>query len=199
MPSPDDPRGHGAALGERLQAAREAAATDIGGYDERRLIKIELTQAVTPEDIARASGNIEVVSQEEGTLVLAFASEAQLETFEAKLASLAAGQRPTYVNLLYALEDLDHWTPEDRTGWALGHDGFPDEEAFVIDVELWPLSRERDAVRLRETFEAWMGNYIPKSQNRLALLRPHDTLQSQWRRGGTWKTARDPARASARD
>ena len=157
VPPPDDPRGHGAALGERLQAAREAAATDIGGYDERRLIKIELTQAVTPEDIARASGNIEVVSQEEGNLVLAFATERQLETFEARLASLAAGQRPSYVNLLYALENLDHWTPEDRTGWALGRDGFPDEETFFIDVELWPLSREHDAGRLRETFEAWVA------------------------------------------
>jgi len=137
---PDNPRQHGAALGGRLQAAREAAATDIGGYDERRLIKIELTQALTPEDIARASGNIEVVSQEEGTLVLAFATEAQLETFEARLASLAAGQRPSYVNLLYALENLDHWTPEDRTGWALGRDGFPDEETFVVAAELRPLS-----------------------------------------------------------
>ena len=33
---PDDPRRHGAMLGERLQEAREMAETDIGGYDDRR-------------------------------------------------------------------------------------------------------------------------------------------------------------------
>ena len=48
-------------LGERLQAAREAAASDLGGYDERRLIKIELAQTVSPEDVTRASGDIEWV------------------------------------------------------------------------------------------------------------------------------------------
>ena len=153
---PDNPRQHGAVLGQRLQAAREAAATDIGGYDERRLIKIELSQTVSPEDIARASAGIEVVSQEEGTLVLAFATDAQLEAFEARLASLAAGRQVSYVNLLYALQDLDHWTPDDRTGWALHRDGFPDDEPIVIDAELWPLSREQDAIRLRSAFEAWV-------------------------------------------
>ena len=97
------------------------------------------------------------MSQEDGTLILAFATEAQLEAFEAKLASLAAGEHVTYVNLLYALQDLDHWTSEDRTGWALGRDGLPDEETFVIDVELWPLNREGDATRLRRAFEAWVS------------------------------------------
>ena len=53
---PDDPRSHGAELRSRLQAARNAVADDLGGYDERRLIKIELTEKVSPDEIARASG-----------------------------------------------------------------------------------------------------------------------------------------------
>ena len=54
--APDDPRRHGATLGERLEAARQLAETDIGGYDERRLIKITLTDKIQPEQVAQASG-----------------------------------------------------------------------------------------------------------------------------------------------
>lgn len=156
VPPPDDPRGHGAILGERLQAARAAAATDVGGYDERRLIKITLTDKIQPEEVARASAGVEIVSQEEGTLLLAFATEQELEEFEAKLARLAAGEGVTYLNVIYALRDLDHWSPEDRTGWALRRDGFPDAEPFVIDVELWPLARGNHMIRMRRAFEAWV-------------------------------------------
>ena len=152
-----DPRGHGAALGERPQSARRMAETDVGGYDQRRLIKITLTDKVQPEQIAQASAGVEIVSQEEGTLLLAFATEQQLEDFEAKLARLAVGQRATYQNVLYALQDLDHWSPEDRAGWALRRDGFPDTELFAIDVELWPLARGIDMDRMRRAFETWIG------------------------------------------
>ena len=106
IPSPDDPQHHGAVLGGRLQAAREAVATDLGGYDDRRLIKLQLSQKVSPEDIARASSGIEVVSQEEGTLILAFATDTQLDEFEAKLTRLAGGEQVTYQNLLYALPGI---------------------------------------------------------------------------------------------
>ena len=157
---PDDPRGHGAALRSRLQAAREAVVDDLGGYDERRLIKMELTEKVSPEEIARASGGLEIVSQEEGTLVLAFATEAELEAFEAKLlGQLAAGERVTYQALMYALRSFDRWTPDDRTGWALRGDGFPRDEPFLIDAELWPLTRGTEADRLRSAFEAWIRDH----------------------------------------
>ena len=153
---PDNPREHGAMLGERLQAARERAETDIGGYDERRLIKIALTDKIQPEQVARASADVEIVSQEEGTLLLAFATEQQLEDFEAKLASLAVGEGVTYQNVFYALQDLGHWSPEDRAGWALRRDGFPDTELFAIDVELWPVARGNHMDRMRRAFETWV-------------------------------------------
>ena len=86
---PDDPRRHATVLRERLQAARAAAATeDVGGYDERHLIKITLAAKVSPEDVAKATGNVHVVSQEDDTLLLAFGSDEQLTAFETKLDSL---------------------------------------------------------------------------------------------------------------
>ena len=155
---PDDPRRHGALLGERLRSARQRAETDLGGYDDRSLIKITLTDKIQPEQVARASANVDIVSQEEdGTLLLAFATEQQLEEFEAKLADLAVGEGVTYQNVLYALQDLDHWSPDDRTGWALGRDGFPGAEPFAIDVELWPLARGNHMDRMRRALEAWVG------------------------------------------
>ena len=153
---PVDPKGHGAKLRERLRVAREGSADELGRYDERKLIKITLSERVLPEDIARASANIEVVSQEEETLLLAFASEAQLEEFEAKLSSLAGGEPVTYTRLLYALQDLDRWSPADRTGWALRRDEFPGVEPFVIDVELWPLPQVAQARQQRDEFEDWL-------------------------------------------
>ena len=154
--APDDPRRHAATLGERLEAARQLADTDIGGYDERRLIKITLTDKIQPEQVAQASAGVDIVSQEEDTLLLAFATEHQLEEFEAKLAGLAAGEGITYQNVIYALQDLDHWSPEDRAGWALQRDGLPDTEFFAIDVELWPLVRGNHMDRMRRAFEAWI-------------------------------------------
>lgn len=154
---PDDPQGHAKLLGRRFRAELETPPTDLGGYDERRLIKISLNQTISPEDVAKASGGIEIVSQEDGTLVLAFATAAQLEEFEARLSRLATGGEVTYENLLYALQDFDRWTPRDRTGFALKRHGLPDSESFSIDAELWPLGLQSDATRQREAFEGWVG------------------------------------------
>lgn len=154
---PDDPQAYAELLGRRFHAERTAAPTDIGGYDERRLIKISLSQKISPEEVAKASGGIEVVSQEEGTLVLAFATDAQLEEFEARLSSLAVGDHVTYKNLLYALQDFDRWTRDDRTGFALKRHRFPTTESFAIDAELWPLSLQNDSTRQREAFADWVA------------------------------------------
>ena len=153
---PDDPAAHGSRLGQRLALVRATPDVAIAGYDERLLIKIETTERVSLESLVRASGGVEIVSQENKTLVLAFATEEQLEAFEAKLNSLAQGQKVTYMNVLYALQNFDHWTPDDRMGWALRRDGFPDGQTFVLDVELWPLSQAVQSAELRQAFLNWL-------------------------------------------
>lgn len=145
--TPQDPRAYGAALGTKFQAARgritDPDQADIGGYDDRKLIKIQLRhgESLTPDSFQAIPG-VEIVSQEEKTVVLAFATDEGLDEFERRLATLARDGNVTRKDLLYAIEDFDHWTPEDRTGNALREQGFPEETPFTLDVELWPQERQ---------------------------------------------------------
>lgn len=171
-PEPENFRAHASSLRERLQDARLALHEEVPGYDDRRLIKITLTEKVQADEVANAARGIEVISQEDGTLVLAFATDAQLDDFEMRLATLAGGGSVTYPNLMHALEDLDRWTPEDRKGWALRQNGFPDEASFVLDVELWPLDRNIDGAR--RTFENWLADNGGEQLD--AVRKPYLTL-----------------------
>ena len=156
---PENPRRHAATLQDRLRAAREATSADLAGYDDRRLLKITLTEKSRPEDIERAAEGIEVVSQEDKTVILAFATTEQLDKFEAKLSSMASGGKVKYESFVYAFGGFDRWTPEDRTGWALERHGFPDSQPFVVDAELWPVARDRDSSRLQTAFETWVKSH----------------------------------------
>ena len=169
---PDGFQSHANTLREHLRSARQATDDEVGGYDERRLIKIELAEKVPPEEVANVARGIEIVSQEEGQLVLAFATNDQLDDFEARLATLATGGTVTYRNVMYVLQDLGYWTSEDRKGWALKQAGFPEEERFLLDVELWPL--DRDIVQARSAFEGWLAENEGEQLD--AVKQPYLTL-----------------------
>lgn len=156
VPEPPDWRAFGAGLRQRLQAARDAAAQDIGGFDERRLIKLELSTPLDPAELQRISREIEIVSQEDKSVVLAFATDAALAAFEARLTTLAEGRQPAYRNVLFALKGFDRWTEEDRQGWALRQEGWPAQSPFALDVELWPISNPAERDRSWQAFEAWL-------------------------------------------
>ena len=156
MPEPPDWRAFGADLRQRLQAAREAAAQDIGGFDERRLIKLEMSTPLDPSELQKISREIEIVSQEDKAVILAFATDAALSAFEAGLTTLADGGQPTYRNILFALKGFDRWTEGDRQGWALKQEGLPAQTPFALDVELWPVSSPAERDRSWQAFEAWL-------------------------------------------
>jgi len=152
---PDDPRAFGGELSLRLQQARSRLQEDIGGYDERRLLKIRIREGETLPNFEAIPG-IKLVSQEEKTLVLAFATDEGLAEFESRLATLARDGTVTRKELLFVIEDFDHWTPEDRTGKALREQGYPGEEPFMLDVELWPQQRADQRDAMLDSFEAWL-------------------------------------------
>lgn len=154
---PADPRAHGAALAGRLgQARQRATEEDIGGFDGRKLLKIRLRagdKSVPPFD---AIPGVEIVSQEDESIVLAFATDEGLGEFESRLATLARDGVVTRKELFYVIEDFDHWTPQDRTGAALREQGFPATQTFMLDVELWPQERQDKRQEMVRAFFDWL-------------------------------------------
>lgn len=174
---PADPRAHGAALAQRLDEARQrAVAEDVGGFDDRKLLKIRLHAGDKSVPSFDAIPGVEVVSQEDQAIVLAFATEQGLSEFESRLATLARDGVVTRKELLYVIEDFDHWTPQDRTGAALRNHSLPDIEPFVLDVELWPQERQDKRQAMLRSFLDWLrGQGIERiddiSQPSLVMVR----------------------------
>lgn len=136
---PADPRGHGNLLLRSLRSVREEAVNgDIGGFDDRKLLKIRLKEGERQLPDFNLIDGLEVVSQEGHEVVLAFATTAGLNLVEERIATLARNGRVTRKELLFVIEAFEHWTPEDRTGAALAEQGLPHDGPYTLDVELWP-------------------------------------------------------------
>jgi len=160
--TPEDTVAHGRGIQEALTRATVEADMNEGGFDERRLFRFTVEEGFSPEDLSKIASpeyrnEIEVVSQEEKEVVVAFVSDAALESFEALLTTLASGEIPANKQVFYALQGIDSWKPADRMGWALKQQGFPEKKGFMLDVELWPLEdspQERE--KLWGAFESWL-------------------------------------------
>lgn len=154
---PENVRGHGRGLLQKLANAKEQSAGDVGGFDDRKLFRFTVHKGFNPEDLRKISTEIEFVSQEDETVVIGFASNAALAQFEARLSTMASGGDVTNKQVIYALQSIDGWSTEDRKGWALRKQGFPESDEFLIDVELWPLEDNRQG-RDQEwaKFEEWL-------------------------------------------
>jgi hypothetical protein len=158
-PPPSDVRGHSLGLLRDLADAKQQARRDLGGFDDRKLIKFSVDKGFNPDDLSKISRAIEFVSQEEETVVIGFASDAALADFEKRLTTMARGESVTYRQVFYALRGIDGWSLEDRKGWALKSFGFPETDEFLLDVELWPLEEQPESRALEgRTFEAWLSN-----------------------------------------
>jgi hypothetical protein len=157
VPPPSDPRQFGSSLlGRFSNYQRQPEFQDETGFDDRKLIKIRLTEGVgiLPE-FDQITGVV-VLSQEDKSIVLAFATAEGMREFETRLSTLARNGTVTRKELLFAIADFESWTPEDRTGVALREQGFPAADTFVLDAELWP--QERKDLRQAEmtAFKAWL-------------------------------------------
>lgn len=154
---PSDPAAHAKALGLRLQETVQQTDMDIGGFDDRRLFRFKVSKGFNPDDLRKISGEIEFVSQEADEVVVAFVSQSALQSFEARLASIAHGESVTNKQVYYALQGMSGWTPDDRTGWSLKQEGFPQTDLFYLDLELWPIEdNARERQLLCSKFEAWL-------------------------------------------
>ncbi len=136
---PEDPRAFGSALLRGFREAREVKVDeDLGGFDDRKLLKIRLREGERQLPDFSLIDGLEVVSQEGFEVVLAFATAAGVNLVEERLATLAREGQVTRKELLFVINAFEHWTPEDRTGAALAEQGFPQDGPCTLDVELWP-------------------------------------------------------------
>lgn len=163
--TPDDPASHGVTLQEFLVSATTEADTDEGGFDDRRLFRFTVEEGFSPDELNKIvspdfRGEFEVVSQEGKDIVVAFISDAALESFEALLTTLAGGEVPANKQVFFALKGIDGWQAGNRMGWALKREGIPEEATFILDVELWPLEDSSSKRRLMWTsFEGWLQEH----------------------------------------
>lgn len=153
---PEDPRAFGSALLRGFRAAREVAVNeDLGGFDDRKLLKIRLREGERQLPEFEAIPGLEIVSQEGHEVVLAFATAQGLDQVESRLATLARGGQVTRKELLFVIDAFEHWTPEDRTGAALAEQGLPQDGPCTLDVELWPQEQPARRQSTMESFTAF--------------------------------------------
>ncbi len=162
----DSLRAHGQGLIQDLQQYQQDKPDQTGS--DHFILKLAYTGNLDLQNLEKHG--ITFLSQEDQQLCIAFADEQGLATFSSHLAELGlTDKKLTYQQILIAIDGIGHWTEQDRTSWVIRKEGLPQEEQFILDIELWPVfvinSPERE--RQCQDFEAWL-----KEQN----IQQHDKL-----------------------
>lgn len=149
---PNDVPAHGRRLLGDIQRTR--LQRDIGGFDDRRLLRLEINNKQAIDLLVHIPG-LELVSQENEAIILAFGNEEALRIFEERLTTLVSGGSPTYKQLLYAIDAISNVEPEDRMGHALMIEGLPQDGR--VDVELLPVDT-RLVTFTDRAFRDWLAS-----------------------------------------
>lgn len=162
----ENPVAHASGLLEDIRAtAEQARRQQEGGFDPRLLLKLEV-EGLNPQDLESSIAGMSLVSQEERSVVVVFATAEARADFEQRLRLISRGQKPRRQEVLLAIKGVDGWGPEDRKGNSLKR-GELRPEPLAVDVELWPLERGDERRRMLASFKQWC------TQNEIQVL---DTL-----------------------
>ena len=150
---PEDSRAYARNLRKSFDEVRRLGATPIAtGFDNCSLIKIRLNEGGGAAPDFEAIPGVEVVSQEEKSILLAFATAAGMDEFERRLTALAKDGTVRRADLFFAIQAFEQWTADDRMGPALSVQGLPSRPTFVLDAELWPQERAERRASLVAAF-----------------------------------------------
>ncbi|RAU16905.1 peptidase S8 [Nitrincola tibetensis] len=152
-----DLRGHGKRLADALNSSFQNAQQQLTSRPGNFVLKIRYTGLLDINHLHKHG--VEFVSHEDNQLCVVFANEAGLAKFADHLQKLGIDDAElTYKQILEAIEGIDNWTAEDRTSWAIAKFSLPQEEFFILDVELWPVSvaHHPDRLIICEAFERWL-------------------------------------------
>lgn len=153
---PADPQRHAISILDQINQTVEDIEAQEPGFDPRLLLKIEADK-LEPEDLESIEG-IEVISQEGREILVLFASAEGLNEFQNRLRQISRGETPTRKEIFYAIKGVEGWKPDDRLGPTLLREGIPEQDSFVVDVELWPLIRGPIRNQMLDHFESWIQN-----------------------------------------
>lgn len=152
-----DLRGHGQRLADALNSSFQNAQQQLTSRPGNFVLKIRYTGLLDINHLHKHG--VEFVSHEDNQLCVVFADEAGLAKFADHLQKLGIDDAElTYKQILEAIEGIDNWTAEDRASWAIAQFGLPQEESFILDIELWPVSvaHHPDRLTICEAFERWL-------------------------------------------
>lgn len=149
---------------------RSAPTTDIGGYDTRRLVRLDVDIALTADALAGIEG-LEFVDQDDGGILIALASVEALAAFEERLTALGEGRDVKAQEVLFALKGMAEWGEENRKGVRLREEGFPAQGKAYLDVELWSHDGNGAEIKkMRAAFEDWLKENNIEATDKLVLL-----------------------------
>ena len=113
-------------------------------------------------------------------LLVQFPTDTEIQTFQAELRRMAAGQTTGGIlkpgmrrNLFYGLQRLDVPSREDRVGSRLHAEGFPAPEPFYLDVDLWhpgDVQGARDLMDQLREFCSTRGGRVAEDLRTASLL-----------------------------
>lgn len=132
-------------------AVHKKLGTDI--TDPALIVRVRTSGLVPDEEWERAG--LAVLGHDATDSVVLFASDAELELFQARLAAYASEKKakqknPSYNLLIASIEEFGPLKPENRIGSALLEEGFNRAESFAedrtfnLDVELWDIGTQAD-------------------------------------------------------
>lgn len=146
---------HSKKLQSDIQELKEIVKNEIPGYDDRFLLKLNVADNYSPEEFESING-IQVVSQEDKSIVILFSTEEALTEFEERLSSYGSNGTATRKEIIEATKSLNLWTSEDRVGRVLKREGLPKSEPFILDIELWNLEDNRERNKMLNAFESFL-------------------------------------------
>ncbi|MFZ6045675.1 S8 family peptidase [Pseudomonas sp. CR3202] len=165
-----DIKAHAQRLMSGLSTAAKAALNQPNASSDGFILKLNYIGSL---DFAHLHAHgVQFLSQEGKQMCVVFSDERGLATFMNHLELLGLSDSAlTYRQILEALEGIDNWTAEDRSSWAIKNIGLPNQEKFLLDVELWPVETSKHPKRLAlcNSFESWLASESVKNIDKVSL------------------------------
>lgn len=128
---------HSQKLTSELSSVIHQGQSQIRSDNGDFVFKVEYSRFIDTEHLDKHG--IDFVSQEGKETLVVCADQKGLKVLNDHLVGVGSNDKTiTYKDILYQIDNIQNWTSEDRKSWAIKHKGFPSEDVFLLDIELWP-------------------------------------------------------------